>query len=272
MRRGGGQRSFLAGSAALPLLLSKKFLLFSPRFPGAAFAAGPAVPPAPTRYVTDKAGVIAPDVTARLETRLADFERETSNQFLVYTENDGPGRHHARGIHGRVRAGLEGGADAEEERDDPLRLPRIAEGAARGGLRAGRRDARRARAARPRRAGDPALPDGRLRRRDLRGRLRRDRGHARASTRAPEGTRGQRDGTVLCPSRSSSRSSSLLLRDPPAFFRRRGGYSYIGRGGWGSGGFGGFGGFGGGGFGGGGGGGFSGGGGSFGGGGASGSW
>jgi uncharacterized protein len=52
----------------------------------AGVAAGPAVPPAPTRFVTDKAGVIAPDVAARLEQELRDFEAATSNQFLVYTE------------------------------------------------------------------------------------------------------------------------------------------------------------------------------------------
>src|ERR1035437_7096103 len=53
-------------------------------------AAGPVVPPVPTRFVTDKAGVIAPDVAAGLERRLFDFEKETSNQFLVYTETAVP--------------------------------------------------------------------------------------------------------------------------------------------------------------------------------------
>ena len=51
-----------------------------------AFGSGPAVPPAPTRFVTDTAGVLAPDVAARLEQRLESFEKETSNQFLVYTQ------------------------------------------------------------------------------------------------------------------------------------------------------------------------------------------
>src|SRR5664279_4751604 len=53
-------------------------------------AAAPPVPPVPPRFVTDKAGVIAPDVAAGLERRLFDFERETSNQFLVYTETAVP--------------------------------------------------------------------------------------------------------------------------------------------------------------------------------------
>jgi uncharacterized protein len=70
----------------LRVLTALPFLLLS----GALAAAGPAVPPVPTRFVTDKAGVIAPDVTARLESRLVDFEKETSNQFLVYTETTVP--------------------------------------------------------------------------------------------------------------------------------------------------------------------------------------
>jgi len=52
----------------------------------ASLAAGPAVPPAPTRFVTDRAGVLSPEVTARLEKVLESFEQDTSNQFLVYTE------------------------------------------------------------------------------------------------------------------------------------------------------------------------------------------
>lgn len=54
--------------------------------PAAVSAAGPSVPPAPTRFVTDKAGALSPDTAARLEQRLESFEKETSNQFLVYTE------------------------------------------------------------------------------------------------------------------------------------------------------------------------------------------
>jgi uncharacterized protein len=271
VRRGGGQRSFVAGKGcAVPLTFKEIFLFVSLFLSAAASAAGPVVPPAPTRYVTDKAGVLPPDVTARLETRLADFERETSNQFLVYTQAtipDGttleeytvacaqawkagqtqrkngmilfvfPGSRKARL---EVGYGLEGAmpdALARRVLDEQV-IPRFRTGDYGGGISAGVSAAIAA-----------------------------TRGEYKGTGR----TRGQRDQRSL--------SFPLLLAIlflffgiVPVFFRRnRGGYSYIGRGGWGSGGFGGFGGFGGG-FGGGGGGGFSGGGGSFGGGGASGSW
>ena len=258
-KRGGVRRlSVSLLFAALPLLLAT----------GVCAAAGPAVPPVPTRFVTDKAGVIAPDVTARLETRLADFERETSNQFLVYTENtvpDGttleeytvacaqawkagqtqrkngmilfvfPGSRKARL---EVGYGLEGAmpdALARRVLDEQV-LPRFRTGDYAGGISAGVSAAIAA-----------------------------TRGEYKGTGR----TRGGRGGPGL--------PVPLLLAIlllfffgivPTIFGRGRGGYSYIGRGGWGSGGFGGFGGS----FGGGGGGGFSGGGGSFGGGGASGSW
>lgn len=65
---------------------SRLFVLPLLVFAFAGVAAGPAVPPMPTRFVTDKAGVIPPDVAAGLEERLRSFERDTSNQFLVYTE------------------------------------------------------------------------------------------------------------------------------------------------------------------------------------------
>jgi uncharacterized protein len=52
-----------------------------------AFGSGPAVPPAPTRFITDKAGALSPGTAARLEERLEAFEKETSTQFLVYTEH-----------------------------------------------------------------------------------------------------------------------------------------------------------------------------------------
>ncbi len=75
-----------------PLFLSKKSSSFSSSSSssssssGAALAAGPAVPPAPTRFVTDKAGVLSAGTAARLEQLLESFEKETSDQFLVYTE------------------------------------------------------------------------------------------------------------------------------------------------------------------------------------------
>lgn len=52
--------------------------------------AGPAVPPAPTRYVTDRANVLSAAMVARLEKRLQDFEDATSNQFLVLLETKVP--------------------------------------------------------------------------------------------------------------------------------------------------------------------------------------
>ena len=275
VKSAGGQRRSASGAYLAHPLTFKEILLFvfvvvfvliSP----AVLASGPPVPPAPTRYVTDKAGVIAPDVTARLESRLADFERETSNQFLVYTEDkvpDGttleeytvacaqawkagqtqrkngmilfvfPGSRKARL---EVGYGLEGAmpdALARRVLDEQV-IPRFRAGDYGGGISAGVSAAIAA---------------------------------TRGEYKGTGTTRGQRKGPTL--------PGPLLLAIlflfffgifPILFGRNRGGYSYIGRGGWGSGGFGGFGGgFGGGG---GGGGGFSGGGGSFGGGGASGSW
>lgn len=52
--------------------------------------AGVPVPPAPGRYVTDRAGVLGDAVVRKLETRLRDFEAQTSNQLLVYLEPELP--------------------------------------------------------------------------------------------------------------------------------------------------------------------------------------
>lgn len=210
--------------------------------------------------------MIAPDVTARLETRLADFEKETSNQFLVYTESTIPegttleeytvscaqawkaGQTQRKNgmilfvFPGSRKARLEVGYGLEGAMPDALArrvldeqvIPRFRTGDYAGGISAG-------------------------------------------VTAAIEATRGEYKGTGRTRGQRQERGLPVPLLVIllffffgiiPMFFRNRGGYSYIGRGGWGSGGFGGFGG----GFGGGGGGGFSGGGGSFGGGGASGSW
>ena len=43
------------------------------------------LPPKPTRYVTDRAGVLGGRAEA-LDTRLEDLEKETSNQILVWTD------------------------------------------------------------------------------------------------------------------------------------------------------------------------------------------
>jgi uncharacterized protein len=260
MTKRGGVRRLSAGVlfTALPLFL----------LGGVLAAAGLVVPPAPTRFVTDKAGVIAPDVAAGLERRLSDFEKETSNQFLVYTEStvpDGttleeytvacaqawkagqtqrkngmilfvfPGSRKARL---EVGYGLEGAmpdALARRVLDEQV-LPRFRAGDYSGGISSGVSAA-----------------------------IAVTRGEYKGTGR----TRGGRGGPGLpVPLLLAILLLFFFGMIPTIFGRRRGGYSYIGRGGWGSGGFGGFGG----GFGGGGGGGFSGGGGSFGGGGASGSW
>jgi uncharacterized protein len=49
-----------------------------------AVAADP-LPPKPSRYVSDAAGVLSPQVAAALNARLETFERETSNQVIVAT-------------------------------------------------------------------------------------------------------------------------------------------------------------------------------------------
>jgi hypothetical protein len=45
--------------------------------------AGAAVPPPPHRYATDYANLLRPETLALLNAQLADYERQTSNQFLV---------------------------------------------------------------------------------------------------------------------------------------------------------------------------------------------
>lgn len=51
---------------------------------GLVFGADP-LPPKPTQYVVDAAGILSPQVVAALNQRLEAFERETSNQVLVAT-------------------------------------------------------------------------------------------------------------------------------------------------------------------------------------------
>ncbi|HVO51228.1 MAG TPA: TPM domain-containing protein [Thermoanaerobaculia bacterium] len=101
MRRGGGQRPFVAGERrAAPLTFEGISLFFSSLgfvflfvfvlFPGAASAAPPPVPPRPAKYVTDSAGVLAPDRAAALNEKLAAFERETSNQVIFWIDRRVP--------------------------------------------------------------------------------------------------------------------------------------------------------------------------------------
>src|SRR5438105_4692627 len=54
------------------------------------FLAATALPPKPTRYVTDNAGVLGPARANALNDKLAQFERETSSQVLVYVDRDLP--------------------------------------------------------------------------------------------------------------------------------------------------------------------------------------
>src|SRR5262249_34559101 len=44
------------------------------------------IPAAPTRYVTDRAGVLPPDRAEALNARLERYEQETSNQFIVWID------------------------------------------------------------------------------------------------------------------------------------------------------------------------------------------
>ncbi len=238
---------------------------------GVLAAAGPVVPPTPTRYVTDNAGVIASDANARLETRLADFERETSNQFLVYTQTTIP---EGTTLEEYTVACAQAWKAGQTQRKNGMilfvfpgsRKARLEVGY---GLEGAMPDALARRV-----LDEQVIP--RFRTGDYSG------GISAGVTAAIAATRGEYKGTGRTRGQRQERGLPFPLFLAllfffffgiiPFFFGRRGGYSYIGRGGWGSGGFGGFGGFGGGGFGGGGGGGFSGGGGSFGGGGASGSW
>lgn len=52
--------------------------------------AAPVIPPAPTRYATDLAGVIDAARLEALDARLAAFERETSNKVVVYVDRKLP--------------------------------------------------------------------------------------------------------------------------------------------------------------------------------------
>lgn len=50
---------------------------------GAVSSPAQSLPPPPARHMTDAAGVVPAEAEARLDARLAQFERETSNQILV---------------------------------------------------------------------------------------------------------------------------------------------------------------------------------------------
>ena len=48
------------------------------------------LPPKPTRYVTDRAGVLSGGQAETVNFRLEEFEKETSNQLLVWTDRRVP--------------------------------------------------------------------------------------------------------------------------------------------------------------------------------------
>ncbi len=52
--------------------------------------AQPAPPPPPANFFTDHAGVVSADVAARIEHRLRDLEKESTNQLLVVVEKTTP--------------------------------------------------------------------------------------------------------------------------------------------------------------------------------------
>jgi uncharacterized protein len=55
-----------------------------------AFVAAIALPPKPARYVTDPAGILDPSRANALNEKLAQYERTTSNQILVYVDRSLP--------------------------------------------------------------------------------------------------------------------------------------------------------------------------------------
>lgn len=74
-------------AALCPFLLILLLLALSPL---TLRAASPALPPRPADYVTDNAGVLDPADRKSLDDRLQQFERDTSNQFLVAIYTDLP--------------------------------------------------------------------------------------------------------------------------------------------------------------------------------------
>jgi uncharacterized protein len=232
------------------------------------------VPDKPQRYVTDRAGVFGPGQAEALNAKLEQFERETSNQFLVWVDRKVPESFTLEDF--TVRAAEKWGPGGKKVDNGAVlfvftedRKARIEVGY---GLEGVLPDVTAKRIIDdvmiPRfRAGD--FPGGIAAAVDAMMAATRGEYKGTGSTRG-EGRRRQRGVSGGCVGFALFFGVFFVL---PMIFRRNRLFRTHGGGGWWTGG--GFGGFGGGGFGGGGfggGGGFSGGGGSFGGGGASGSW
>ncbi|MCA1581535.1 MAG: TPM domain-containing protein, partial [Acidobacteria bacterium] len=77
-----GRRQAARGAAALALVLVCAARL--------ALAAAPPVPEKPARYVTDRAGVLDPGRAEQLNSRLEQFEKDTSIQMLVWIDRHVP--------------------------------------------------------------------------------------------------------------------------------------------------------------------------------------
>jgi uncharacterized protein len=142
-----------AGVVAVGLLLSAQH----------AVAATEAIPPAPTRWVTDNAGFLSADTRAALDQRLEAYERQTGHQVLVWigtTLNGVPLEDFAVRAFGQWRVGRKGiddglvlflfaqdrrlrievGYDLEDRVPDVI-ASRIINDAIAPGLKAGNRDA-----------------------------------------------------------------------------------------------------------------------------------
>ena len=90
MSMGGGTVRHLAGGPAASRTFREICLFLFLFLHGAAFAAAPPVPPKPSKYVTDLAGVLPAFRADRLNEKLAAFERETSSQVLLYVDRKVP--------------------------------------------------------------------------------------------------------------------------------------------------------------------------------------
>jgi uncharacterized protein len=234
------------------------------------------IPEKPQRYVTDRAGVFGPGQAEELNARLEQFERDTSNQVLVWVDRKIPEGFTLEDF--TVRAGQKWGAGQKKTDNGAIlfvftddKKIRIEVGY---GLEGSLPDVTAKRIIEDEivpRFRDGDLPAGIVAGADAMVTAVKGEYRGTGRTRA-EGRRGQRDTFGTCLGLAIFLGVFFVV--PMLLRRNRGFRSHGGGGWWTGGGFGG--GFSGGGFGGGGGGfsggGFSGGGGSFGGGGASGSW